>query len=92
MFVFVIYANTVGARDAANICGTKNAIFFENRRDLAVLSVRQKAMVLVGQGIDSSRLTSSGKGKSSPVSDNGTSTGRQQNRRVEVIIDNNRGS
>ena len=47
---------------------------------------------LMAQGIESSRLTSAGKGKSSPVSDNGTSTGRQQNRRVEVIIANDRGS
>ncbi len=47
---------------------------------------------LLAQGIDSSRLTSSGKGESSPISDNGTSTGRQQNRRVEVIIDNSRPS
>ena len=45
---------------------------------------------LVGQGIDATRLTSSGKGKSSPIGDNGSSTGRQQNRRVEVIIDNPR--
>lgn len=47
---------------------------------------------LVAQGIDSSRLTSAGKGESLPVSDNGSPTGRQQNRRVEVIIDNHRPS
>lgn len=43
---------------------------------------------LVAQGIDASRLTASGKGKGSPVGDNGSATGRQQNRRVEVIIAN----
>lgn len=43
---------------------------------------------LVGQGVGASRLTASGKGKSSPVGDNSSATGRQQNRRVEVIIDN----
>jgi len=47
---------------------------------------------LVAQGIDSSRLTSTGKGESSPVGDNGSSTGRQQNRRVEVIIADDRAS
>jgi outer membrane protein OmpA-like peptidoglycan-associated protein len=45
---------------------------------------------LVQQGIDSSRLSASGQGMSSPVADNSSSTGRQQNRRVEVIIENNR--
>jgi outer membrane protein OmpA-like peptidoglycan-associated protein len=45
---------------------------------------------LVNQGIDSSRLSSSGMGKSSPVADNSSATGRQQNRRVEVTIENSR--
>ena len=43
---------------------------------------------LVGQGVDSNRLSASGRGNTSPVGDNGTVTGRQQNRRVEVIIGN----
>jgi outer membrane protein OmpA-like peptidoglycan-associated protein len=43
---------------------------------------------LMGQGINASRLTSIGKGESSPIGDNASSTGRQQNRRVEVIIAN----
>ena len=43
---------------------------------------------LVGQGIDTQRLSSSGRGESSPVADNGSAQGRQQNRRVEVIISN----
>jgi outer membrane protein OmpA-like peptidoglycan-associated protein len=43
---------------------------------------------LVGQGIGSGRLVASGKGMSSPVAGNDTSSGRQQNRRVEVIINN----
>jgi outer membrane protein OmpA-like peptidoglycan-associated protein len=47
---------------------------------------------LTAQGIDSSRLTSSGMGESAPVADNSSSTGRQQNRRVEVIIANDRPS
>lgn len=43
---------------------------------------------LIGQGINSTRLTASGKGESSPAGDNGSATGRQQNRRVEVVIEN----
>jgi flagellar motor protein MotB len=34
------------------------------------------------------RLTSTGKGLSNPIAGNDSASGRQQNRRVEVIIDN----
>lgn len=40
------------------------------------------------QGIDSGRLTASGRGDSDPVASNDSASGRQQNRRVEVIISN----
>jgi outer membrane protein OmpA-like peptidoglycan-associated protein len=43
---------------------------------------------LVGQGIGSMRLSASGKGRSEPVADNDSAAGRQQNRRVEVVISN----
>lgn len=43
---------------------------------------------LVGQGIQASRLSTAGLGEGSPVASNDTATGRQQNRRVEVIISN----
>ena len=43
---------------------------------------------LRGQGIDSGRLTASGRGESDPVASNDSASGRQQNRRVEVIISN----
>lgn len=43
---------------------------------------------LVGQGVGSGRLSSLGKGESDPVADNGSSEGRQLNRRVEVVISN----
>lgn len=43
---------------------------------------------LVGQGVASGRLTASGKGEDSPAAGNDSATGRQQNRRVEVIISN----
>lgn len=41
---------------------------------------------LTSMGISSDRIQSRGLGKSSPVADNDSATGRQQNRRVEVII------
>jgi len=43
---------------------------------------------LARQGIGSMRLSSSGKGQSDPVAGNDSASGRQQNRRVEVIISN----
>lgn len=43
---------------------------------------------LVGQGIGAERLTAVGKGESDPVAGNDSATGRQQNRRVAVIIEN----
>jgi outer membrane protein OmpA-like peptidoglycan-associated protein len=43
---------------------------------------------LVNRGVQSNRLTTAGLGQGSPVASNDTATGRQQNRRVEVIISN----
>ncbi len=53
------------------------------------LSERRAASVmkwLSGHGIVAGRLTSAGFGESRPAADNATAAGRQQNRRVEVII------
>jgi outer membrane protein OmpA-like peptidoglycan-associated protein len=41
---------------------------------------------LINQGIDPSSITAVGYGKSNPVASNATAAGRQQNRRVEMII------
>jgi outer membrane protein OmpA-like peptidoglycan-associated protein len=41
---------------------------------------------LVGRGVSSTRLSASGRGENSPVADNESAAGRQQNRRVEVVI------
>lgn len=43
---------------------------------------------LIGQGIAAYRINALGKGEGYPVSGNDSATGRQQNRRVEVIIAN----
>ena len=53
------------------------------------LSERRAASVvrwLAAHGVAAGRLHSSGAGESRPVADNATPAGRQQNRRVEVII------
>jgi outer membrane protein OmpA-like peptidoglycan-associated protein len=43
---------------------------------------------LVGQGIAASRIDSVGVGEGAPIASNDSAEGRQQNRRVEVIISN----
>jgi outer membrane protein OmpA-like peptidoglycan-associated protein len=43
---------------------------------------------LVGAGVPADRVTSSGMGKKDPVATNKTAAGRQQNRRVELVITN----
>jgi outer membrane protein OmpA-like peptidoglycan-associated protein len=43
---------------------------------------------LVRQGVDGSRITTTGMGEGMPVTTNNTEAGRQQNRRVEIIISN----
>jgi outer membrane protein OmpA-like peptidoglycan-associated protein len=66
------YTDSVGTDDY-------NQGLSERRAD----SVRD---VLTGMGISGDRIQTRGLGKTSPVADNGTETGRQMNRRVEVII------
>jgi outer membrane protein OmpA-like peptidoglycan-associated protein len=41
---------------------------------------------LVKQGLKPEDVTSAGMGQANPVADNGTAAGRQQNRRVEIIV------
>ena len=43
---------------------------------------------LINRGIAANRMDASGKGESSPVASNSDATGRQMNRRVEVVIAN----
>jgi outer membrane protein OmpA-like peptidoglycan-associated protein len=66
------FTDSMGSEDA-------NQSLSERRAD----SVKR---YLVGRGIQSQRLTSTGHGENAPVADNESMAGRQQNRRVEVII------
>lgn len=58
-----------------------NQTLSQNRAD----SVK---VFLIEQGIAASRITAVGKGESAPVASNDTSSGRQLNRRVEIVIAN----
>ena len=66
------FTDNTGSEDA-------NQSLSEHRAD----SVKR---YLVGRGVQSDRLSSSGRGENAPVADNETTAGRQQNRRVEVVI------
>jgi len=53
------------------------------------LSERRAAQVksyLVSKGVPANKISTSGAGENSPVASNGTSAGRQQNRRVDILI------
>lgn len=65
-----------------NVGSDDSNYVLSNRRADAVRSY------LAGHGVDAGRLSSSGMGESSPIAGNDTATGRQQNRRVEIIISN----
>ncbi|MDQ6685798.1 MAG: OmpA family protein, partial [Pseudomonadota bacterium] len=43
---------------------------------------------LIGQGVAANRITARELGEASPVASNDTAAGRQQNRRVEVVLSN----
>lgn len=47
--------------------------------------------MLVGMGIDASRLSASGHGEASPVASNDSDAGRRSNRRVEIVFANEGG-
>ena len=66
------YTDSVGS-------DTFNLTLSQNRAD----TVRA---YLVNQGLDPNTITATGYGKSNPVASNDTADGRQQNRRVEIII------
>jgi outer membrane protein OmpA-like peptidoglycan-associated protein len=65
-----------------NVGSDDQNLDLSNRRAYAVRSY------LADAGISGSRLSSTGMGESAPIASNDTDTGRQQNRRVEIIISN----
>ena len=62
---------------------TGSASYNQALSERRALSVKN---ALVQRGVDASRISAVGFGKSSPIADNNSEYGRQQNRRVEVRI------
>lgn len=58
------------------------------QHNLALSERRADAVMnyLVGLGVDSARMTAIGYGEAHPVADNGTASGRQLNRRVDLLL------
>jgi len=54
--------------------------------ELSRLRAEAVATVLIRNGVDPSRITTRGFGATMPVASNDTESGRQQNRRVEVVV------
>jgi len=81
------FLNTYPKRTAAIEGHTDNIGNDGNNQALSQRRADAVKSHLVGrEGIDARRLTAFGKGEGSPVADNSSPEGRQQNRRVEVII------
>ncbi len=58
----------------------------EDNQDLSEHRARSVESYLAGRGVDANRMTAIGFGESAPMASNGTSWGRQQNRRVDVLL------
>jgi outer membrane protein OmpA-like peptidoglycan-associated protein len=71
---------------------TDNAGVDFGNQDLSLRRAETVRSYLVAHGIDASRLVSVGRGASYPAASNESVVGRQQNRRVEVLISNDQGS
>lgn len=61
-------------------------------RGLAMERASAVAEALMSRGIDSERLRPVGIGEAYPVASNDTPAGRQQNRRVEIVVSDGKGS
>lgn len=71
---------------------TDNIGAIEYNRDLSQRRADSVRHFLTQQGIASGRITTAGMGMDRPVASNTSATGRQMNRRVEIIIENPSGS
>ncbi len=67
---------------------TDNVGSDDYNRSLSQRRAESVRSYLLSRGIAANRIDASGKGESSPVASNNDATGRQMNRRVEVIIAN----
>lgn len=58
----------------------------EHNQELSERRARAVFNYLVGQGVDADRMTAVGHGESFPVASDDTEAGRQQNRRVDLLL------
>ena len=58
----------------------------EFNQKLSLQRARSVFDLMVSQGIDASRMETAGYGMEHPVADNSTASGRQKNRRVEIVV------
>ena len=63
----------------------------EQNHDLSERRARSVEAYLAGRGVDPDRMSALGYGEDAPVASNGTSWGRQQNRRVDILLKANAG-
>lgn len=84
----VLFLNQYPARNVAIEGHTDDIGSEEYNQDLSQRRADSVRNYLVRQGIGTQRLVATGMGEGQPVADNATVSGRQENRRVEVIIDN----
>ena len=84
----VAFLNKYPTRTVAIEGHTDNVGSDESNQGLSQRRADSVKTYLTQQGISSQRLVASGKGEAQPLADNNSESGRQQNRRVEVIIEN----
>lgn len=72
------YAHIIGHTDSAGS--------YEYNKKLSARRARVVKSILVKEGVDPKRISSSGRGESEPIADNNTSKGRAQNRRTEIEL------
>jgi outer membrane protein OmpA-like peptidoglycan-associated protein len=69
---------------------TDNVGSDESNQELSQRRAQAVQMALTQRGVPRDQITAIGKGESSPVASNDDASGRQSNRRVELIISDNR--
>jgi outer membrane protein OmpA-like peptidoglycan-associated protein len=70
---------------------TDNVGSADSNMDLSVRRANAVRLALIGMGVDSNRIATHGYGETYPVSTNGTPEGREANRRVEVVLSDDKG-
>jgi len=66
--------------------GAALARIFKSNWELSVARAASAVRYMSSNGVDASRLSAIGYGQFSPIADNDTESGREQNRRVEVVL------